>query len=248
VTIGISNHDGVGGQLKITVGPDGVGYTVGYGVGAGTPEVSLTLNDQLPKDAAGVDAKASVSDGFAGASIGGKLSCTSGGSCTATATGGANLGPVSVSDELKGTCNASGCTAQPPDVSAGVKAGPVTVSPSLTGDKVDVKAEPPESEAPSTTSVGATGYIDVTSSRGWTWSDIGNGIRSALGFSPTPAPAAPPPQPDPAPSPTPTPSPTPQSVPVTNPDPAPLGPSTGFFPMPGGGLGIPVLPGAATLD
>jgi hypothetical protein len=43
------------------------------------------------------------------------------------------------------------------------------------------------SGAPSTTTVGATGYVDYTVSRSITWSQIGAGIRSALGLSPAPA-------------------------------------------------------------
>jgi hypothetical protein len=208
VTVGFSYHEGGGGQIKITVGPDGIGYKVGVGVGAGTPEGSVTTNDELPQNAEGVDAKLSLKAGEAGASIGGEASCTSGDSCTFTGTGDAKLGPVTVKDTGKATCTSGACSSPSPEVLVGVEPAPgVGISTQVGGDQ---KGEVTVAQ-PSTTSVGATGYVDYTISHAWTWSGIGSGLRSMLGLgntSGTATSSTSPPAPSIAPAATPTPAPT----------------------------------------
>jgi hypothetical protein len=253
VTIEVSNHDVLGGHVKLSIGPDGVGGEVGLGVGAGTPEASVKWNDELPKTGSGIDAKVAAGTGGAGASAEIELTCSSGGACSGTGTAEGTLDPFTAAGEVKGSCDASGCSLAQPEAQVGIKQDGVTVSRQLSGDKVEVKVEPPEAEA------GVTGYVDFTSSRSWTWNDIGSGLRSLFGIPNTPPVPAAPPQPEPAPpAPTPTPSPTPDPVPVSNPNPPPViqpapGPLPAFpgsapVPVPGAGAGFPLLTGAGTLE
>jgi hypothetical protein len=134
-------------------------------------------------------------------SVGAEGSCTDRGSCTVTGNASGTLAGVKLSDSAKTTCTASGCGAPTNEVTVGTDVPGVNVSQHIGGDgKTEVSgplgpenssntAGQSNSGTPSTTSVGATGYVDYTVSHSITWSQIGAGIRSLPGMSPAPAPS-----------------------------------------------------------
>src|SRR5262249_53675627 len=138
--------------------------------------------------AQGVDAKLSLKAGdLGGASIGAEGSCTDSGSCTVGGNASGTIAGVKLSDSAKTTCTSSGCGAPTNEVTVGTDLPGVNVSQQLGGDgKTEVTtplgSESNSSSSPSTTSVGATGYVDYTVSHSVTWSQIGNGVRSLLGL------------------------------------------------------------------
>ena len=133
--MGFSFHDGPGGQFKLTIGPDGIGYKAGVGLGAGTPEASLTVGDKLPEDAQGVDAKLSAKAGEFGGSIGGEAGCTDAGSCSLTGNASGTLAGAKLSDSVKTTCTSSGCSTPTNEVTVGTDLpGVPNVSQQIGGD------------------------------------------------------------------------------------------------------------------